>query len=211
MTTAEQVLNFEGARLGNGGTETWDWYGLGAGTAWCCAFQSMALTECGIPTRYAWVSSLFDDYRGRGATSYDIRNAKPGDLVAFEWGSTPNGYDHIAMILSRTESGCWTRNGNVNGSKVADLWFPFDGGGMAELAFPAYETVNPSTEENDEMKSILLVDRRQNPAPVYHAFGNTKVWLNKQEQVDLLKFFGCQVIDPAPVEWLDALATIPKG
>jgi hypothetical protein len=208
VTTAQQVLDFEGARLGQGGDETWGWYPLSRGTAWCCAFQSMALTSCGIPTHYAWVSALFDDYRSQGRNFYDIRTAQPGDLVAFEWGSTAGGYDHVAMIIGLTESGAWTRNGNVNGSKIADLWFPFDGGGMAEIARPPY--TNPP-EPEEEMKSILLVDRRKTPAPVYHAFGNTKVWLSKQEQVDLIRFFGAETVDPAPAAWLDALATLPRN
>ena len=161
MTTAQQVLDFEGARLGQGGNETWAWYPLSPGTAWCMAFQSMALSECGIPIRYAWVSACFDAYRSEGRNSYDIRTAQPGDLVAFEWGSTPGGYDHVAMIIGLTETGAWTRNGNVNGSRVQDLWFPFDGGGMAEIARPAYVTPTPPTPptptpEEDEMKRYLL-------------------------------------------------------
>lgn len=158
MTTAQQVLDFEGARLGDGGDETWAWYPLSRGTAWCMAFQSMALTECGIPIRYAWVSACFDAYRAEGRNSYDIRTAQPGDLVAFEWGSTPGGYDHVAMIIGLTETGAWTRNGNVNGSKVQDLWFPFDGGGMAEIARPPYSVPVPPapTPEEDEMKRYLL-------------------------------------------------------
>jgi hypothetical protein len=122
------------------------------------AFQSMALTECGIPIRYAWVSACFDAYRSEGRNSYDIRTAQPGDLVAFEWGSTPGGYDHVAMIIGLTETGAWTRNGNVNGSKVQDLWFPFDGGGMAEIARPPYSVPVPPapTPEEDEMKRYLL-------------------------------------------------------
>lgn len=160
MTTADEVLAFEGARLGQGGDETWRWYPLSRGTAWCMAFQSMALSECGIPTRYAWVSACFDDYRAEGRNSYDIRSALPGDLVAFEWGSTPGGYDHVAMILTVTESGAWTRNGNVNGSRVQDLWFPFDGGGMAEIARPAYATPTPPppipNPKEDEMKRCIL-------------------------------------------------------
>ena len=159
MTTAQQVLDFEGARLGDGGDETWAWYPLSRGTAWCMAFQSMALSSCGIPTKWAWVSDCFDTYRAEGRNSYDIRTAQPGDLVAFEWGSTPGGYDHVAMIIGLTDSGAWTRNGNVNGSKVQDLWFPFNGGGMAEIARPAYITPTPPTPptpDEDEMKRYLL-------------------------------------------------------
>ena len=159
MTTAQQVLDLEQTRLGAGGDEFWDWYPAAKGTAWCLIFQSWALSECGIPTHYAWVSAIFDDYRRQGRNSYDIRSAQPGDLVAFEWGDTPGGYDHVAMIIGLTATGAWTRNGNVNGSKVQDLWFPFDGGGMAEIARPAYVTPTPPTPptpEVDEMKRYLL-------------------------------------------------------
>lgn len=164
MTTAQQVLDYEGARLGQGGAETWNWYPAQAGTAWCMMFQSMALSECGIPTRYAWVSACFDAYRAEGRNSYDIRTAQAGDLVAFEWGSTPGGYDHVAMIIGLTATGAWTRNGNVNGSKVADLWFPFDGGGMAEIARPVYDVPvppTPPTPEDDEMKRYLIRGDKQ--------------------------------------------------
>lgn len=164
MTTAQQVLDFEGARLGQGGDETWNWYPLPRGTAWCMAFQSMALSSCGIPTHFAWVSALFDEYRTQGRNSTDIRSALPGDLVAFEWGSTPGGFDHVAMIIGLTETGAWTRNGNVNGSRVQDLWFPFDGGGMAEIARPPYEVPAPPippTPEEDEMKRYLLRGDKQ--------------------------------------------------
>ena len=163
MTTADEVLAFEGARLNQGGDETWAWYPLSRGTAWCMAFQSMALSSCGIPTRYAWVSACFDDYRAQGRNSYNVRTALPGDLVAFEWGSTPGGYDHVAMIIGLTESGAWTRNGNVNGSRVKDLWFPFDGGGMAEIARPSYAiapTPSPSTTKDKTMFHFKNVDGR---------------------------------------------------
>lgn len=162
MTTAEEVLAFEGARLGQGGDETWNWYPLSRGTAWCMAFQSMALSQCGIPTRFAWVSAFFDAYRHYGRNSYDIRSAQPGDLVAFEWGSTPGGYDHVAMIINLTETGAWTRNGNVNGSRVKDLWFPFNGGGMAEIARPTYDVPTPPQppappqKEDDDMKRLII-------------------------------------------------------
>lgn len=155
MTTAIEVLDLEGTRLGAGGDEFWAWYPAPAGTAWCMIFQSWALTACGIPTHYAWVSALFDDYRAEGRNTYDIRSAQPGDLVAFEWGSTPGGYDHVAMVLEPTATGLWTRNGNVNGSRVADLWFPYGTGEMAELARPAY--INPPTGGSHQMRTLLTM------------------------------------------------------
>jgi len=155
------------------------------------------------------VSGLFDAYRAEGLwTSTDIRQAIPGDLVAFEWGTTPGGYDHIAMVESVTGDGCWTLNGNVNHSQVARIFFAFDGGGMAELARPPYD---PEPSPEDEMKTLVMIDRRQEPAPAYHAFGNSKVWLSEQSQVDFLLGIGVPLVDPAPPAWLDSLATLPRN
>jgi len=190
VTTAQQVLDFEGARLGDGGDETWAWYPLSRGTAWCMAFQSMALSECGIPTKWAWVSACFDEYRSEGRNSYDIRTAQPGDLVAFEWGSTPGGYDHVAMVIGLTESGAWTRNGNVNGSKVQDLWFPFNGGGMAEIARPAYKAPIPnptpiiSLPGDDEMNDRYLMRGDQTPEVYLVSPGlGWKWWISDGAQI----------------------------
>lgn len=210
MATANDLLNIETAYLGDGGARFWDWYPAQYGTPWCAIFQSYCLSSAGIPTHFAWVSGLFDDYQARGLwTSTNVREAIPGDLVAFEWGTTPGGYDHIAMVETVTDNGCWTLNGNVNGSQVARIFFHFDGGGMAELARPPYDP-EPSPED-DMAKSLVMIDRRKTPAPAYHAFGNTKVWLSQQAQVDTLVFLGAQVIDPAPPSWLDALATLPRN
>lgn len=165
MATAEEVLKLQRSYLGEGGSRFWDWYGAPYGTAWCDIFQSFCLTAIGIPTRFAWVSSHFDNYRKNGHfTSTDIREAQPGDLVAFEWGSTPGGYDHIAMIEELTASGAWTLNGNVNGSKVARLWFPFDGGGMAEIARPFYElpvSIDNIYVKDTDMFKLKNIDGRE--------------------------------------------------
>lgn len=210
MTTPEQVLAVEASYLGEGGRRFWDWYPAPTGTAWCAIYQSFCLTQAGIPTHFAWVSGLFDDYRRRGLfTSTNVRaDAQPGDLVAFEWGSTPGGYDHIAMIVSTDANGAWTRNGNVNGSRVQDLYFPFQGGGMAEIARPPY-TTTPPTPEDEDMKTVMLVDHRD--GKVWHACGNTKSYLSHPDQVTLLRFFGVPTIDPAPAAWVDALAILPRN
>jgi CHAP domain len=212
MTTVEEALTEETSFLGDGGTRFWAWYPAAVGTPWCCIFQSYCLTAIGIPTHFSWVSGLFDDYRTRGLfTSTEIRQAVPGDLVAFEWGTTPGGYDHIAMIETVTDSGCWTLNGNVNGSTVARIFFSFDSGGMAEIARPPYSTTPTPSPEDDEMATLILVDRRKTPAPAYHAFGNTKVWLSSQAQVDYLVSVGVRIVDPANPAWLDSLATLPRN
>jgi hypothetical protein len=146
MPTVDEVLNIERSFLGEGGQRFWDWYPLPYGSAWCCAFQSYCLTAAGIDTHYAWVSGLFDQYRSEGRTSCDARAATPGALIAFEWNSTPGGYDHIAMVESVDANGVTAINGNVNGSRVQRLWHPFNGGGIAEVAFPEYDTPPTPTQ-----------------------------------------------------------------
>jgi hypothetical protein len=140
MATVDEVLNIERSFLGEGGQRFWAWYPAAPGTAWCDIFQSYCLSAVGIPTHFAWVSAHFDYYRAQGRTSYDIRSATPGALIAFEWNSTPGGYDHIAMVESVDANGVTAINGNVNGSRVQRLWHPFNGGGIAEVAFPEYDT-----------------------------------------------------------------------
>lgn len=208
MATAEQVLQLERSYLGEGGSRFWNWYGAPYGTAWCNIFQSFCLTSVGINTHFAWVSATFDDYRNNGHfTSTNIREALPGDLVAFEWGSTPGGYDHIAMIEELTPTGAWTLNGNVNGSKVARLWFPFNGGGMAEIARPFYETNQPITDtEEEEMKPYLLHDPRNDA--IWLCVGNTKYHQKTMDEVDVHKFFGTPYVPNAPAAWIDSLCTI---
>lgn len=143
MPTVDEVLNIERSFLGEGGNRFWDWYPAPYGTAWCDIFQSYCLSAVGIPTHFAWVSAHFDYYRAQGRTSYDIRSATPGSLIAFEWNQTPGGYDHIAMVESVDSNGVTAINGNVNGSRVVRLWHPFNGGGIAEVAFPEYDTPRP--------------------------------------------------------------------
>ena len=159
MATVDEVLSIERSFLGEGGQRFWDWYPLPYGSAWCCAFQSYCLTAAGIDTHYAWVSGLFDAMRAQGRNSYDIRTAQPGDLIAFEWNSTPGGYDHIAMVESVDADGVMAINGNVNGSRVQRLWHSFNSGGIAEIARPTYSTPTPSPEE-DDVKDALIRDPR---------------------------------------------------
>jgi hypothetical protein len=97
--------------------------------------------------------------RAQGRNSYDIRTAQPGDLIAFEWNSTPGGYDHIAMVESVDADGVMAINGNVNGSRVQRLWHSFNSGGIAEIARPTYSTPTPSPEE-DDVKDALIRDPR---------------------------------------------------
>lgn len=80
-----------------------DWYGLRG--AWCAMFVSRVFWNCGMPLPastpkgFAWVSAGFDWFRKQGWYMFtDWRLARPGDLIAWEWGSTPGGFDHISMV-----------------------------------------------------------------------------------------------------------------
>ena len=177
MATVDEVLNIERSFLGEGGQRFWDWYPAAPGTAWCCIFQSYCLTAAGIDTHYAWVSGLFDAMRAQGRNSYDIRTAQPGDLIAFEWNSTPGGYDHIAMVESVDADGVMAINGNVNGSRVQRLWHSFNSGGIAEIARPTYSTPIPSPEE-DDVKDALIRDPRDGAVYRITQPGNIAVHLD---------------------------------
>lgn len=144
MTTANDVLSIARQHLDEPGDRFWDWYPAPYGTAWCCIFASYCLSNAGLPTHHAWVSALFDEYRSAGRASYDVRSAQPGDLLAFEWGSTPGGYDHIGIAEEIRADGIVTIEGNVDGSHVRRLWRTFAGGGIAEIARPTYD--QPTTE-----------------------------------------------------------------
>ena len=179
MATVDEILDIERSFLGEGGQRFWAWYPAAPGTAWCDIFQSYCLTAAGIPTHFAWVSAHFDYYRAQGRTSYDARAATPGALIAFEWNSTPGGYDHIAMVESVDANGVTAINGNVNGSRVQRLWHPFNGGGIAEVAFPEYDTPTPSPEE-DDVKDALIRDPRDGAIYRITQPGNLAVHLDAE-------------------------------
>lgn len=172
MATVDEVLNIERSFLGEGGQRFWAWYPAAPGTAWCDIFQSYCLTAAGIDTHYAWVSAHFDHLRKdydsigdgwRGRCTTNVRWAQPGDLLAFEWNSTPGGYDHIAMVESVDANGVTAINGNVNGSRVQRLWHSFATGGIAEIARPPYSsapTPGPVEAKDSRMFHMKNVDGR---------------------------------------------------
>ena len=167
MATAEEVLNISRSHIGEPPNRFWDWYPAPAGTAWCCIYQSYVLTEAGIDTHFAWVSGLFDSLRNAGNyTSTNPRDAQPGDLIAFEWGSTAGGYDHIAMCESVDGDGITAINGNWGG-KVTRAWHSFNGGGIAEVARPSYSntpvpgpTPGPISTKEGSMFHLKNIDGR---------------------------------------------------
>lgn len=216
MATSEETLTLARSFLGEGPDRFVRWYPAPLGTPWCAIFQSFVLTSTGQPVHFAWVSGMFDAYRAQGRCTTDVRSAVAGDLVAFDYdGGGRNNYDHIAMVESNTGDGLVCIDGNWQ-NRVQRVFRRFDrsgyAGGIAEIARPFYTTPTPPNPDgDDDMKSILLLDRTINPGRVYHACGNTKVALTDWKQVQMLQFLGVQLVDPAPVEWLQALATLPRN
>lgn len=112
--------------------------------AWCDQFQMHCLMEAGVqvgpgPYGSAWVSATFKWYRDQGRCFTDSSKARAGDLIAFEWGNTPGGYDHIGMIESVRPDGFVTIEGNV-GNRVQRLFRSWHDG-LAEFARPHYDEV----------------------------------------------------------------------
>ncbi len=215
MATAEEVLDIERSFLGEGGQRFWDWYPAAPGTAWCDIFQSYCLTAVGIDTHFAWVSSHFDYYRAQGRCSYDIRSATPGALIAFEWNSTPGGYDHIAMVESVDDNGVTAINGNVNGSRVCRLWHPFNGGGIAEVAFPEYTTPTPP-QPIGKPEMVRFVRAKSSPK-VYlidAEFVSGSVWAKSEQALKDLNWSltntpGATVVAPPAGAAVDVVAGVP--
>jgi hypothetical protein len=177
MATADQVLDLSRSQLGQGPDKFWQWYPSGP-VAWCCIYQSWVLSNSGLPTHFAWVSGLFDAMRADGRCSYDIRSATPGSLIAFEWDGTGQGsYDHIAMVESVDANGVTAINGNWSG-KVTRAWHSFTSGGIAEVAFPAYDITPTPSPQEDNVKDALIRDPRDGAVYRITQPGNLAVHLD---------------------------------
>lgn len=113
--------------------------------AWCDAFCQTCLRAGGVDSgpQTMWVSTTMAYFRGKGRNFVEARHAKPGDLVAFEWGTTAGGYDHIGFVESVRADGLITIEGNI-GDRVQRLFRGWNSG-FAEFARPEYsETPAPS-------------------------------------------------------------------
>ena len=106
--------------------------------AWCDAFVQTCLRAAGVDSgpQTMWVSNTIGYFRGLGRAFTNPRDAQPGDLVAFEWGTTSGGYDHIGFVESVRGDGLVTIEGNI-GNRVQNLFRSWTSG-IAELARPDY-------------------------------------------------------------------------
>ena len=158
MTTSADVLNGARSWLGTaeqpGGSNNvpgiTDWYGVRG--AWCAMFVSRVFHDAGMPLPastpkgFAWVSAGFDWFRRQGWEMFtDWHQARPGDLIAWEWGSTPGGFDHISIVESNDAGGFITIGGNER-DRVKREFFGAPGG-AALFARPPYSVPAPPTIE----------------------------------------------------------------
>lgn len=218
MATAEDALGAARSYLGEGPNRFVDWYPAPIGTAWCAIFQSYILSQVGIPTRFAWVSGGFDQYRAEGRT-FAPHEAQPADLVAFDYdGGGRNNYDHVAIVetVERDAQGVPTALVAINGNwqnQVQRVRHRFNAGGfsggIAEIARPAYTpapTPAPTPEDDDDVASVLGRDAKS--GTIYHINGAIKVPLTEQASVDVLMFLGVPWLGDVHPQWLSALGTV---
>lgn len=117
--------------------------------AWCDAFVITCLRAAGVDSgpHTMWVSNTMSYFRGQGRNFTDPRHAVAGDLVAFEWGTTAGGYDHIGFVEYVGLDGVVTIEGNV-GNRVQRLFRGW-GSGMAEFARPPYSAGSNVSPKRD--------------------------------------------------------------
>lgn len=128
-----------------------DWYGIQG--AWCAMWISRVFFDAGMPLPastpkgFAWVSAGFDWFQRQGWLMFtDWRQARPGDLIAWEWGSTAGGFDHISMVWENERQFI-----TIGGNERDRVKFEFFGapGGAALFARPPFDP--PPTPEPDDM------------------------------------------------------------
>jgi len=62
------------------------------------------------------------------------------------------------------------------------------------------------SSEDDEVKPYIMIDPRDTKA--WLCSGNTKYHLASMAELEVHKFFGAPVVNPAPAPWVDSLCTI---
>jgi hypothetical protein len=147
MTLPSDVLRIQAAQIGtaenpNGSNVTpySDWYGLHG--AWCAMFQSWCFDQAGLPVGpgakgAAWCSAMADWFESHGRLTFGTDGIRAGDVIFFEWGSTPGGYDHVGNVESVDGDWLTTIEGNV-GNRVQRLVRHRTLRGVASYGRPAY-------------------------------------------------------------------------
>lgn len=150
-----------------------DWYygsrpGQNTG-AWCAVFVSKVFWNAGMPLPastpkgFSWVSAGFDWFRKQGWHMFtDWRQAEPGDLIAWEWGQTAGGFDHISIV--KTRQPFVTIGGNER-DMVKQEFFGAPGG-AALFARPPWKgnsdpVHQPGQHKETDMLSFVNTDGRE--------------------------------------------------
>lgn len=131
--------------------------------AWCNAFVLTCLRAGGVAEgpHTMWVSTTMNHFRGQRRNFTEPRQAQPGDLVAFEWGTTAGGYDHIGFVEYLRADGIVTIEGNI-GDRVQRIFRGWTSG-MAEFARPAYDravSIPPSVTPPGTIAAVYRIGSR---------------------------------------------------
>lgn len=134
MTTPNKVLQIAASQLGYNrwndpkrGTKYGRWLAHKTGQAWygnsdvayCNIFTTWVLAQAGVaepaPGYFAYTVYCRDQYRKAGR-EVDPRDARPGDLVFFDW-KPGTGIDHVGFCeLNLGPTGLQTIEGNTSGT-----------------------------------------------------------------------------------------------
>lgn len=142
-----------------------DWYGLRG--AWCAMFVSRVFFNVGMPLPastskgFAWVSAGFDWMKRQPGWRLftDWREAQPGDIVAWEWGWTAGGFDHVSIVEAQHP---FTTIGGNERDSVKREFFGVPGG-AALFARPPYSI--PDVPQEDDMSKPPFIQRTSNGHP----------------------------------------------
>lgn len=133
MATAQDVLRIAAAEIGycrwddkQAGTKYGRWYAQKTGSsyfgqngvAFCAMFVSWCLDRAGascagFPT--ASCSAAYNGAKPKGAVLSDKRDAKPGDVIIFDWDDTGWSWDHTGFCEINRGGSVQTIEGNTTG------------------------------------------------------------------------------------------------
>lgn len=132
MATASKVLSIAAGEIGysrwddpQAGTKYGRWYAeltkssyFGqSGVPYCAMFVAWVLAQAGqsapgMPT--AAVKTCYDAAKSQGRLRGSKKDAKPGDLVIFDWGDGGKAQDHIGFVEKNCGSYIQTIEGNTS-------------------------------------------------------------------------------------------------
>lgn len=171
MSNAPRVLQIARREIGYSrwndpqrGTKYGRWMASATGQAWygnnniayCNMFTSYVLAHAGVgepaPGRFAYVPYAINAYTKAGRRVWNVRHAKPGDLVCFDWNGDGVA-DHIGIVELNRGTHLQTIEGNTsagvagsqaNGGLVARRTRAW--AGVIAILRPAYKAGSKPTQ-----------------------------------------------------------------